>query len=99
MLESALQSKFIHQVKENNLGLAVKVDCSSRRGWPDLVYVDWTGDVTLIEMKAEHGKLSEHQKEVHGELITLGCDVVTITGEGRLNHFIETLIREYSFGR
>jgi len=96
MLESTLQSKFIRKVKELNLGIAVKVDSSSRRGWPDLVYVDWNGFVSLIEMKADHGKLSEHQKDLHGELLDLGCEVVTITGYGRLNKFIDQLVAEYT---
>ncbi len=96
MLEANLQSKFINLVKKHKLGIAVKVDSSSRRGWPDVTYVDWKGDITLIEFKKQGGKLSPHQQALHDELIELGAEVITINGEGRLNHFINQLLDEFS---
>lgn len=93
MLESSLQAKFIKEVKLNKLGLAVKVDCSSRRGWPDVIFISTAGKTTYIEFKAVGGKLSVHQHDVHAELIDLGADVITLTGESGLNDFLILLAR------
>ena len=68
MLEKNLQRYFIQQVKKRDLGIAVKVDSSSRRGWPDLNYVNPIGEIRLIEMKSPTGRLSLHQKELHDDL-------------------------------
>jgi len=69
MLEGKVQRYFITEVKKRALGVAVKVDCTSRRGWPDLNYVDPVGSIKLIEMKSTDGVLSPHQIEVHAELL------------------------------
>ena len=80
MLESKVQSYFIKQVKTRHLGLAVKVDCATRRGWPDVIFVALDGGIVLIEFKQDGGKLTPHQHEMHDELINLGADVLTIKG-------------------
>jgi hypothetical protein len=78
MLERDLQRYFIAQVKERKLGIAVKVDCPSRRGWPDLNYVDCGGTIRLIEMKTPTGRLSLHQKELHETLRMVCICIVTV---------------------
>ena len=88
MLESTLQSNFIKQVKKHNLGLAVKVDSSSRRGWPDITYVDRHGRTHYLEFKKQGGQSSRHQQQVHEELTELGADIRVVTGEHGLNNLI-----------
>ena len=89
MLESVIQSKFIKTVKDKGAGLAVKVDSTSRRGWPDVTWVDRDGHAVFIEFKQEKGRLTHHQKEIHNELIELGADVYVVSGEKGLNHFLK----------
>jgi hypothetical protein len=91
MLESAIQAHFISMVKKLDLGLAVKLDCSSRRGWPDVVFLDRRGETTYIEFKQERGRLSKHQIATHKELIELGADVIVISGMAECDAFILTL--------
>jgi hypothetical protein len=89
MLESVIQSKFIKTVKDKKAGLAVKVDSSSRRGWPDVIWIDSGGRTVYIEFKQTKGRLSCHQKETHDELTALGADVYVVSGEEGLNNFLK----------
>ena len=91
MNESSLQSLFIKKIKQAG-GLAVKVDCSSRRGWPDLIVVI-DGITRLVEMKTETGKLSMHQRCLHDELLSLGASVSVIDSP----EAIDTWIRDYHY--
>ena len=91
MLESVIQAKFIKEVKDNNLGLAVKVDSTSRRGFPDVIFVDTAGDTLYIEFKADGGRLSNHQHAIHAELSELGANVLVITGEDGLNSILSLI--------
>ena len=91
MLESKVQSYFIDQVKSRGLGLAVKVDCATRRGWPDVVFVALDGDICLIEFKQDGGRLTPHQYELHDELIALGADVLTIKGKAATDRLLTLL--------
>lgn len=88
MSERTLQSYFIKEVKKRALGIAVKVDCSSRRGWPDLVLVHKGGEPKLIEMKTASGKLSFHQVEVHEMLSSFGTSVVVLSGIDEVEKFL-----------
>ena len=68
MSEARLQAYFIKKCKLNKI-IAVKIDCPSRKGWPDVMAcTDW--GIKLIEFKSDtgRGRLSEHQKRVHAEL-------------------------------
>ena len=91
MIESVIQAKFIKEVKDNNLGLAVKVDSTSRRGFPDVIFIDNTGHTLYIEFKADGGKLSVHQHAIHDQMISLGADVLVVTGEKGLNGLLSVL--------
>jgi hypothetical protein len=91
MREAAIQAKFIRTVNALGLGLAVKVDCSNRRGWPDVIFIDNSGRTTYIEFKADSGRLSVHQKACHAELIALGAHVLVIVGEDGLNALLRTM--------
>lgn len=48
--------------------LAVKVDSSSTRGWPDLTLLLPCGTVLFIEVKTPTGRLSELQKHMLGRI-------------------------------
>ena len=92
MRESVLQARFIRLVKEKKLGLAVKVDSTSRRGFPDVIFLDTEGYTTYLEFKTDSGRLSNHQHALHHEMIELGADVLTLTGEKGLNDFMRVLV-------
>lgn len=99
MNESIIQARFIKIVKEKNLGIAVKVNCASMRGWPDVTFVDFKGDVNLVEFKAKNGSLTPHQKGVHADLFKLNCVVVVLSSVDEVDDYIRLLEREYSFGK
>ena len=69
MLESRIQRYFIEQVEKRKLGIAVKVDCTSRRGWPDLDFMNSWGVGELVEVKSLKGVLSDHQIACHAEIL------------------------------
>jgi hypothetical protein len=94
MLESRIQGHFIEEVKSCDLGLAVKVDCSSQRGWPDVLYVDWRGEITLIEFKQLGEKLTGHQPDMHAELNALNVDVIILAGMPETDYYLDVLRRE-----
>lgn len=60
MLEKKLQQKVLQISKELGI-LAVKVDSTSRRGWPDLTCILPNGVVLFVELKTETGRLSPLQ--------------------------------------
>jgi hypothetical protein len=91
MLESTIQGKFIKKVKELKLGLAMKIDSTSRRGCPDILFVSTAGAISLIEFKGSGGRLSPHQVTLHNDLIRLGADVRVISSMEEVDAFIATL--------
>lgn len=60
MLEKNLQQKILQFCKKEGI-LAVKVDSTSSRGWPDLTVLLPSGAVLFVELKTETGKLSKLQ--------------------------------------
>ena len=89
MLESVIQAYFIGQVKERGLGIAVKVDCGSMRGWPDVTYIDDIGRAHLIEFKKAGGRISPQQKDLHDKLFKLGREVHIIDSKELADDFLE----------
>ncbi len=91
MSEARLQAYFIKSCLQNKI-IAVKIDCPSRKGWPDVMAcTDW--GIKLLEFKTDtgRGRLSEHQKRVHAELKEDGHSVSVLDSkEG-----IEKWIQEY----
>lgn len=71
MLEKNLQQKIIHAAKELGV-LAVKVDSTSRRGWPDLTCVLPNGVVVFVEVKTKTGRLSKLQAKTISEINSQG---------------------------
>lgn len=61
MLEKTLQQKVVKLCRKLGI-LAVKVDSTSTRGWPDLTLLLPCGTVLFVELKTETGRLSELQK-------------------------------------
>lgn len=87
MLERDLQHYFIKRVKEAG-GLAYKVNCDGRRGFPDLVVI-LDCAIRLVEMKAKRGVLSHHQKRLHEELAEQGTTVTVIDSKQAADDFIK----------
>lgn len=88
MLERDLQRFFMAQVKKRHLGVAVKVECSSRRGWPDVFHAFEGGELRLIEFKTLTGKLSMHQIEVHEELRMIGHPVTVLATKKQIEEYL-----------
>jgi len=92
MREAVIQARFIKQVKNLRLGLAVKVDCASRRGWPDVLFIDNRGVTTYIEFKNEKGRLSQHQRETHDEMFKLGVVVLVLDSITAVDEYIKNIM-------
>lgn len=67
MRENTLQKICIEFCKKNDI-LAVKVDSTSSRGWPDLTLLLPNGTVLFVELKTETGVLSALQKRMLGKI-------------------------------
>ena len=79
MSESTLQQYLIKNVNKLG-GVAVKVDCRSIRGWPDLIVIQPGREIRLVEVKSDtrKGVLSGHQLDRHAELLALGHPVSVV---------------------
>lgn len=75
--ERVLQKKIIEYFKKLSI-IAVKVDSTSVRGWPDLVVVAPCGQVSFIEIKTKTGRLSPHQQRIHEQLAKQGASIHVI---------------------
>ena len=87
--ESDLQHYFIKEVKRVG-GLAVKVHCEGRRGWPDLTIIMPGGSVYFVEMKAPtgRGRLSVHQNKTIARLNELGATALVISSVEEVDSFV-----------
>ncbi len=91
MTEKFLQQKVLQFCKKVGI-LAVKVDSTSSRGWPDLTVIMPNGVVLFVELKTETGRLSELQKATHRKIADHHANVYTI----RSVEAFEQLTREYT---
>ena len=91
MNENKLQAYLIREVKTRGLGIAVKVDCSSRRGWPDLVVIPLGGETQFVELKTETGQLSLHQIAVIDAIQFYGGRVLTLYGKAAVDDYLKQL--------
>ena len=76
--ERVLQRKIIDYLTKSCNSIAVKVDSSSTRGFPDLVVILPCGDVHFIEIKTKTGRLSVYQKRIHEQLREQNANVHTV---------------------
>ena len=79
MSESTLQRYLIKKCKKLG-GIAVKVDCKSIRGWPDITMVLPGREIRLVEVKSDtiKGVLSDPQIDRHAELAAIGIYVTVV---------------------
>lgn len=89
MLEKDLQSKIVHLCRKHAI-LAVKVDSTSSRGWPDLTLVLPCGTVLFVELKTPRGRLSELQKHVIGKLEANNANVYVIRSIDEFRQLLRT---------
>lgn len=75
--ERVLQKKIIEYFKKISI-IAVKVDSTSVRGWPDLTVIAPSGEVHFIELKTKTGRLSTHQQRIHEQLAKQGANIHVI---------------------
>lgn len=91
MIEKNLQQKIIQICKKHDI-LVVKVDSTSRRGWPDLTLLLPHGVVLFVELKTPTGKLSKLQEHTHKQIKANNGNVFTI----RTTHEFQALITRFT---
>ena len=87
--EKNLQRKLLTYAKANGI-LAVKVDSSSMRGWPDLVVILPNGTSLYIEVKTPSGRLSKLQQIAISKIEQQGAAVYVIR---TIDEFCEVIAR------
>lgn len=85
--ERNLQGYFVKKVKKAG-GLAVKTNCDGHRGWFDLTIVMPTGEIHLIELKKEGGRLSIHQKQMLTRLQGMSANADVLIGKGEVDAWL-----------
>jgi hypothetical protein len=45
-----------------------------RPGWPDFIFINWTGAVYFLEMKSKTGDLSDHQDAFFAAMRSRGIE-------------------------
>jgi len=90
-LERELQKKVINFCN-NNAILAVKVDSTSARGWPDLTVILPNGTVLFVELKTPTGVLSKLQQHIHSKIKKQQGNVYVI----RSLESFQTLVTEFT---
>lgn len=91
MTERDLHKKVIQFCKQHAI-LAVKVDSSSQRGWPDLTLLLPCGQVLFVELKTPTGRLSKLQQYTHDRIKENNGHVYTIRSVEALG----TLISQFT---
>ena len=89
MSEATVQQYLIKKVKING-GLAVKVDCKSRRGWPDIIMIRPGREPALVEVKTDEGtgRLSSHQVSTHKEINGMGTPVWVVSTKDEVDSLL-----------
>jgi hypothetical protein len=82
MLENQLEDRFRRRIKAAG-GQSVKI-VSSVRGVPDRMVLH-DGDVFLVELKTDTGKLSASQVVWHARAADVGVKVVVLRGKAQLD--------------
>jgi hypothetical protein len=95
MSEKTVQQYLINECKYFG-GVAVKVECSSIRGWMDMnVVLPWPNNpegatIDLVECKSDTGKgvLSDQQIDRHAELLAMGYTVPVLSSKLDVDTFL-----------
>ena len=90
MLEKNIQKNIVAFCKEHSI-IAVKVDSTSTRGWPDLTVITPDGEVHFVEIKTSTGVRSPLQVHIHKRLREQNANVTTVRS---LEDFISYLKRK-----
>lgn len=88
--EALIQAWFIDEVR-NRGGVAYKLTCAGRKGFPD-VLVLYRGTCTFVEIKTERGRLQRIQEYVHNEIARYGGEVVTVFGKGPATELLDMIM-------
>ena len=84
MRESQIQSQIIHWLEKEGW-LVVKIIQTNKNGWPDL-QIHKLGVTIFIEVKSEHGVVSELQQYRHKQLKDAGFFVFITKSLKELQH-------------
>ena len=91
LLESTQQKKILNFCRNRNI-LAVKVDSTSTRGWPDLTCVLPNGVVLFVELKTTTGVVSALQKRMISKINSNKGNVYVVRSEKDFIELIESKI-------
>jgi hypothetical protein len=97
MSEKTVQDYLISECKHFG-GVAVKVECSSIRGWMDMNVVlpnfgsDEPVTIDLVECKSDtgRGRLSDQQIDRHAELLAMGYTVPVLSSKLDIDKFLQS---------
>lgn len=64
---------------ERNGWLALKLNVSGWRGWPDRLFIKPSGRAQFVEFKTPKGRLSPLQVQVHEQLAKRGTRVIVVS--------------------
>ena len=89
MSESNVQKYLIKECKKIG-GIAVKVDCTSRRGWPDMIMIRTDREPALVEVKSDSGlgRLSDAQIMLHDKLRSMGTPVWVVSSKAEVDDLL-----------
>ena len=90
MLESKVEDWMREQVRRRG-GAFYKFVSPGTIGVPDRIILRNGGRVTFVELKQDHGRLSEIQKVQIGKLRALGADVRVVYGRKQAEELIDEL--------
>ena len=74
-------------------GLSIKFR-STTRGWPDRLVILPRGKVWFVEIKSDHGRLSELQHYQAGRLAWLGANARVVYGLDGAKAFVDEVFSE-----
>ena len=87
MRESAVEA-LLHRLVKAAGGLSFKL-APTVKGLPDRLVVLPHGQVFLVELKAEGGRLSPAQRLLHSRLAERGVEVHVLTGPGEVRAWVD----------
>lgn len=88
MLEKDIERKLVQEVKALG-GMCLKFTSPGLAGVPDRIVMLPGGRIIFVEMKAQHGRLSQQQQAVLARFTRLGVDWAVVSTPQLLDIFLE----------
>ena len=88
--ESAVERRLAEGVRARG-GLCWKFVSPGTSGVPDRVVVTARGEIWLVELKADDGRLSDRQAMILRQLRDRGAPCAVLVGKGDVDRFLEMI--------